>query len=148
MSGTCPAGTAISYKVNDTTTKDFYVLKDNGNTLTLITKDNVVANTKWNETGNNADGPITANAALVSATSGWNTTTRMLTKEESESVGCTTVDGSCPRWLFGENQWTSTPVLPAMTGAFRITVSGKLMDHYVTYNSDNPGVKAVININK
>ena len=148
MSGTCPAGTAISYKVNDTTTKDFYVLKDNGNTLTLITKDNVVANTKWNETGNNADGPITANAALVSATSGWNTTTRMLTKEESESVGCTTVDGSCPRWLFGENQWTSTPVLPATTGAFRITVSGKLMDHYVTYNSDNPGVKAVININK
>ncbi|MCI8548268.1 MAG: hypothetical protein HFJ38_05200, partial [Bacilli bacterium] len=43
VSGTCPVGTAISYKVNDTTTQDFYVLKDNGATLTLISKDSVVS---------------------------------------------------------------------------------------------------------
>ncbi len=72
VSGTCPAGTAISYKVNDTTTQDFYVLKDNGNTLDLITNDIVVKGTAWNISGNTNGGPMTILTALESVTNTWN----------------------------------------------------------------------------
>ena len=68
----CSDGTAISYKVNDTTTQDFYVLKDNGNTLDLITNDIVVKDTAWNISGNTNEGPMTILTALESVTNTWN----------------------------------------------------------------------------
>ena len=34
-SGSCPAGTIIKYKVNDTDIVTFYVISDNGSTLTM-----------------------------------------------------------------------------------------------------------------
>ena len=101
---TCPAGTVISYKVNDTTTQDFHVLKDNGNTLTLITKDNVTAS-RWSTTDQNNTNADAAREALAIATNGWNQAARMITKEEAESLGCKlynmdNYEHSCPKWLY------------------------------------------------
>ncbi len=147
MSGTCPAGTAISYKVNDTTTQDFHVLKDNGSTLTLITKDNVVANARWSSTDSNDTNADAAREALATATNGWNQTTRMITKEEAELVGCTTTTNSCPIWIANTHHWTSTPYFSSSNIAWHI---GSF--HNLFYNSsfvyNTAGVRAVININK
>ena len=71
-SGSCPAGTIIKYKVNDSTTKYFHVLHDDGETMTLQQRENTVYNTAWYSSSNdNSNGPTTILPALESATSGW-----------------------------------------------------------------------------
>jgi len=68
--GSCPAGTLINYKVNDSTTKIFSVLYDNGSYLIMQGRESV-ANTSWNSTGSASSGPVQALSSLESATSGW-----------------------------------------------------------------------------
>lgn len=46
-SSSCPSGTIIQYKVNNTTTKYFYVLHDDGETLTLQQRENTVYFYPW-----------------------------------------------------------------------------------------------------
>ncbi|MCI8547994.1 MAG: hypothetical protein HFJ38_03800, partial [Bacilli bacterium] len=148
VSGSCPAGTTIFYKVNDTTTQDFHVLKDNGSTLTLITQNNTVTGTRWSTTDQNNTNADAAKIALANSTDGWNTTTRMITKEEAESVGCTDTDGSCPRWLHGAtSHWTSNAVSGTSTSAWVIN-SGYNRLYSFPVNNNGTNIRAVININK
>ena len=82
-----PAGTIIKYAVNDTEEKYFYVLHDDGETLTLQQKENTIEETMWIEADlfcsitnvedcnitkiTNDIGPLTALEKLESATAGW-----------------------------------------------------------------------------
>ena len=71
-SGSCPAGTIIKYKVNDSTTKYFHVLHDDGETMTLQQRENTVYNTAWYSSDHyNSNGPTTILPVLESATNGW-----------------------------------------------------------------------------
>ncbi len=152
--GSCPAGTTISYKVNDTTTQDFHVLKDNGSTLTLITKDNVVANARWSSTDSNDTNADAAKSALSTATNGWNQTTRMITKEEAEELGCKVYisdnsnNNTCPIWLSGTTHahWTSSSVSTNSQDAWRITGTQRVLHNNWVY--DSCAVRAIIDISK
>ncbi len=69
---TYEVGTIIKYKVNDLEERYFYVLEDNGNTLTLQQRENTTRVTKWYDGGHdNTKGPITILSALEAATSSW-----------------------------------------------------------------------------
>ncbi len=70
--GSCPAGTIIEYQVNNDTTKFFYVLYDDSNTITMQQRENVLNGIAWNSTNNNTQGPITALETLEEATKDWN----------------------------------------------------------------------------
>lgn len=85
--GSCPAGTIIKYKVNDTDIVTFHVMYDEGNTMTMQSQKNTINNTMWiNEadyTTENTDdtscsyyacsdeGPMTVLVALERATNSW-----------------------------------------------------------------------------
>ena len=71
-SGSCPAGTIIKYKVNDTTIANFHVMFDNGSTMTMQSQRNVTYNSQWYETSSNvSNGPLTVLGMLEAATAGW-----------------------------------------------------------------------------
>ena len=74
-SGSCPAGTIIKYKVNDSEEKYFHVLHDDGTTMTLQQRETTVRNHPWyDNNGNTVDnriGPLGVLPELESATSGW-----------------------------------------------------------------------------
>ena len=68
----CPAGTIIKYNVNDTETKYFHVLHDDGETITLQQRENTVYNKAWYaDSDDNTKGPLTILPVLEEATSGW-----------------------------------------------------------------------------
>ena len=67
----CPAGTIIKYKVNDTDIVNFHVMFDNGSTMTMQSQRNTIYNTPWYESVDNTKGPITILPALENATAGW-----------------------------------------------------------------------------
>jgi len=64
-------GTIIKYKVNDSEEKYFHVMFDNGNTLTLQQRENIISGVAWNNNSDSSKGPLTALAALESKTSTW-----------------------------------------------------------------------------
>ena len=86
-SGSCPSGTIISYKVNESDVVRFHVMYDNGDIITMQTQKNTVYNVPWinaddyaaaNTDGTscgyascNDEGPITILNVLEGATSGW-----------------------------------------------------------------------------
>ena len=71
-SGSCPAGTIVKYKVNDTTIMNFHVMFDNGSTMTMQSQRTIIYNVKWyEEGGNNTSGPINVLSALEDVTDGW-----------------------------------------------------------------------------
>ena len=47
--GSCPSGTIINYKVNDTDEVFFHVMFDDGDTLTMQSQQTIVDNIKWND---------------------------------------------------------------------------------------------------
>ena len=68
----CPQGTVIKYKVNDTESKYFYVLHDDGVTMTLQQRENTVRNIAWYAGSNdNTKGPLTILSKLEEVTSTW-----------------------------------------------------------------------------
>ena len=83
----CPSGTIIKYKVNDTDIVTFHVMYDNGSTLIMQSQKNIINNTMWisntdYETENtdktscgyyscNDEGPMTVLVALERATNSW-----------------------------------------------------------------------------
>ncbi len=69
---TYEVGTIVEYQVNDNENKIFYVLHDNGETLTMQQRENTTVNTVWNTSNNTSDGPVTALEKLEEATNGWN----------------------------------------------------------------------------
>ena len=83
----CTQGTIVRYAVSDTENHYFYVLHDDGATLTLQQRENTVKNVPWiskedyitaggteeeyGTNGNNTKGPITAITKLEEATKTW-----------------------------------------------------------------------------
>ncbi len=67
----CPAGTIVNYKVNDSDTVRFHVIKDDGSKLTMQSQKNTIYNIFWNTDSNKTEGPKTILNALESATIGW-----------------------------------------------------------------------------
>lgn len=68
----CPVGTIVKYRVNDTDIKYFYVLHDDGDTITLQQRENIVYNTAWYlENKDSTKGPLTILPALEEATKNW-----------------------------------------------------------------------------
>jgi len=69
---TYEAGTIVQYKVNDYIIKYFHVVSDNGDTLTLQQRENIVYDTMWYEdASDNTKEPLTILSALENATSTW-----------------------------------------------------------------------------
>ena len=85
--GSCPSGTIIKYKVNDTDIVNFHVMFDNGNTMTMQSQKNTINSTEWvkkgdyvsaggtesdyGSYGNTNKGPLTILPALENATKSW-----------------------------------------------------------------------------
>ena len=73
--GSCASGTIIKYKVNSTESKYFYVLHDDGTTMTLQARENIASNIGWYQDSSiivsNEKGPINALTALEDATKNW-----------------------------------------------------------------------------
>jgi len=85
--GSCPAGTIIVYKVNDTEIVRFHVIHDKGSTMTMQSQRNIIYNLAWmdyddykseNTDGTscsyeacNEEGPISILEALEGTTAGW-----------------------------------------------------------------------------
>ena len=68
----CVQGTIIKYYVNDTEQKVFYVLHDDGATITMQQRENTVRNIAWYQDGNdNTKGPLTILPYLEAATATW-----------------------------------------------------------------------------
>ena len=120
-------GIKVTINVKENTPKDFYVLADDGNKITLIMSENLGDNVEWYADGkDNIYGPTTALAALEDRTKDWiipeftyqlkglgetGTTqtyedrevtgkARLITYAEANAVGCTTSSGSCPNWMY------------------------------------------------
>ena len=75
-SGSCPVGTIIKYKVNDSDIVTFHVMYDTGSTMTMQSQKNILYGTRWYQSDptngfSNTTGPIVALPALESATAGW-----------------------------------------------------------------------------
>ena len=70
--GSCVQGTIIKYYVNATEQKVFYVLHDDGDTITMQQRENTVRNIPWYASANNNSyGPTTILPYLESATATW-----------------------------------------------------------------------------
>ncbi len=69
---TCKQGTVIKYYVNDSEFHYFYVLHDNGTTITMQQRENTIRNIAWHAGANdNSKGPDTILPQLEAATSTW-----------------------------------------------------------------------------
>ena len=68
----CVQGTIIKYYVNDTEQKVFYVLHDDGATITMQQRENTVRNIAWYKDANDSTkGPLTILPYLEAATATW-----------------------------------------------------------------------------
>ncbi len=69
---TCKQGTVIKYYVNDSEFHYFYVLRDDGTTITMQQRENTIRNIPWHAGANdNSKGPDTILPQLEAATSTW-----------------------------------------------------------------------------
>lgn len=126
----CTQGTIVRYAVNDTESHYFYVLHDDGATLTLQQRENTVKNVPWiskedyiaaggteaeyGTEGNNTKGPITAIKKLEEATKTWSNVNDM-----TYQMGTTNFNGT-----------------NAFTGCAYSTTDYKITCNVNTYNSD------------
>jgi len=82
-------GTIIKYKVNDANVRYFHVMFDEGDTLTLQQRENILYGTKWYESGSgktdNSKGPLSVLPSLENATAGWANV-----KDQTYTMGTTT----------------------------------------------------------
>lgn len=70
-SDTASQGTIIKYAVNDSEEKYFYVLHDDGETMTLQQRENTIDSVYWSADGYNSSGPITVISELETITNSW-----------------------------------------------------------------------------
>ena len=121
ISCTSTSGT-VSYALGTSYTCDpgdgprtFYVLEDNGDSVSLIMNENIGSTVEWDESGNNADGPVTALAYLEEQTSSWTVEVTLPTGQQiADAVGDTSwtsggnsISLSNAPWLY-DNLWTSS----------------------------------------
>lgn len=64
-------GTIVKYAVNDSEEKYFYVLNDDGETLTMQQRENTVYKAAWYSSFDNTKGPLTILESLEAATIVW-----------------------------------------------------------------------------
>lgn len=152
---TCTAGTIIKYAVNNNETKYFYVLKDNGTTLTMQQRENTVSSVAWHETALNPDntaGPDTALTALKTATSTWsniNLAARLITYDEAIAVGCNETE--CPEWMYTNLEsiingyWTNDKSSDDTMTAWAV-IQGSITK--ANANTSYNGVRAVVVVDK
>ncbi len=93
---TCKQGTVIKYYVKENEYHYFYVLRDDGTTITMQQRENTIRNIAWNaESDDNTKGPTTVLLALEQATSTWvnvnvlNYEPGVTTLYENANTGCT-----------------------------------------------------------
>lgn len=72
ISETCIRGTIMSIQVSHSEAYNFYVIKDDGEYLTLIMDRNIGLPSEWNSAASIVDGPQNLFETLTSRTSGWN----------------------------------------------------------------------------
>lgn len=91
---TYEAGTIVKYRVNDTEDKFFYVIQDNGDTLTLIQRENTVGGNLWasGENISNTAGPTNIMEKLSIITHTWTNV-----NDQTYTMGTT---------IFQENEYT------------------------------------------
>lgn len=210
--GACQAGTIIKYAVNNSEEKYFYVLHDDGKTMTLQQRENTVYNTAWYiDSEDNSKGPLSILPVLEEATKSWNNVNsqtytmgttnfnntntytgcmvsaenkvtcnantytlteriskaRMITIQEANDVGCTTLEKSCPIWMYNYLQsatsyngtmddqtgnenigyWTLSAFSSGNNSVWTINNKGSIQNDAST-SSKIFGARAVININK
>lgn len=89
----CQVGTIIRYAITNNEEKYFYVLKDEGKTMTLQQRENTTNNVEWYANSeDNSKGPLTALESLEPVTSSWSNVNNI-----SYTMGTTT---------FGNNSFT------------------------------------------
>ncbi len=157
-------GTSYTCNVGDGP-RTFYVLEDNGDSVSLIMNENIGDRVAWNTSGNNADGPVTALAYLEEQTSIWTVEATLPTGQQiADAVGNTSwTSGSNPislssaPWLYGnlytssnkslpDGYWTSTPHSGLSNHAWRVYYSGHLNGYFG--DSTSTGVRPVITVSK
>ena len=165
-SGTVSYALGTSYTCNpgDGVERTFYVLEDNGDSVSLIMNENLGDRVAWNTSGNNADGPVTALAYLEEQTSSWTVEATLPTGQQiADAVGNTSwtsggsdIDLSSAPWLYdnldGETStnsygyWTSTPSSSNSRSAWSVYYRGYLNSNDVDYTYT--GVRPVITVSK
>ena len=110
-------GTIIKYKVNDVEEKYFHVLADNGNTITLQQRENIVFLTQWNDSiDSNKKGPVTILPALENATKGWSNVLN-----QTYTLGSTVFQNNAYTGCSNYNSCTTnTYTLPSRTAKARL----------------------------
>lgn len=179
----CVAGTIIKYKLSDSDTKYFYVISDSGKTMMMLQRENTVNSSSWitNEDytadAKNDKGPITALAALNTATSTWNNV-NPLTYNLNTSTGCTdtstcstqtydlgeqtgkarliTVEelanigctgATCPEWVNGGSNYWTSSAYTVQNDSAWSVTNDSYVTTAVVTQNTN-GLRAVIQINK
>jgi len=132
--------------------RTFYVLKEDGDNVKLIMNENVGSTVAWVESGDNSEGPVTANAALADRTSGWTKISQsqitLPTYDDMSSVqGQTWMGINLDRnnGLYG--YWTLTLEDGASHRAWNVYYDGTLSSDGIV-NDDRCGVRPVITISK
>ena len=157
-------GTSYTCNVGDGP-RTFYVLEDNGDSVSLIMNENLGDEVAWNTSGNNADGPVTALAYLEEQTSNWTVDVSLPTGQQiANAIGNTSwtsggsdIDLSSAPWLYGnlytssntslpDGYWTSTPNSSNSFYAWHVRYYGRLYDGNVDDTDD--GVRPVITVSK
>lgn len=120
LDNTCSSGTIINYQVNDTTERTFYVLKDQGSTMTLLDSENLLTS-EWGKSNN---GPSNALPALEKATSNWT-----YVNDQTYTLGETVFGSDNP--YTGCNRYSCTSNIytwPERTGKARMIAIQELID--------------------
>lgn len=87
--GSCPAGTIIEYRVNNSTVKTFHVLHDDGEEITMQQRENTLYNIAWNLDDDKTKGPVTVLAKLEEKTKDWANV-----KTQTYTMGTTDFNGT------------------------------------------------------
>ena len=158
---TSTSGT-VSYALGTSYTCDpgdgprtFYVLEDNGDSVSLIMNENLGDEVAWNTSGYNDEGPVTALAYLESQTSNWTVDVSLPTYDQIYNVNNSETLTNTP-WLYdnldGDNStnsygyWTSTPYSSYSPYAWYVQYNGYLYDGLV--DATVSGVRTVITVSK
>ncbi len=106
--GSCPSGTIINYKVNDTDEVFFHVMFDDGDTLTMQSQQTIVDNIKWNDQNDLSVGPMVALTRLEEATAKWTNV-----NDQTYTMGTT---------IFKDNAYTFCSILDPITCSSNVYV--------------------------
>ena len=170
--GSCPAGTIIKYKVNDTTLVTFHVIRDYGSYIYMQAQTNTVYNVTLSGTGTTS-----VYYALYNATSSWNNVnnvtlstpsgsrtakSRLITQNEASNLGCSSSETSCPNWM--NNYLYNSTTYNGTENDRKVQNGGKANEgylvyspYYISYNGsivygtpsdNNLGARAVVYVTK